>query len=131
MLQKNKANPSIQNPHDIYKLAFSGLIKGVMRRSPTLSDMQIFAAQLQIKPKKAVPILSALKGALAGEPVKYHIHFHPTESHHMLQISDYVCWAVARKWERGDQRSFVHIAEKVVNEFDYFRKGTRHYFSYV
>lgn len=129
MLQKNKANPAIQNAHDIYKYAFSGLVKGIVRRKSPISNMQIFAAQLQIKPKKSTPILSALKSALASEKgLKYQIHFHPTTSHHMLQVSDYVCWAVARKWEQSDTRSYKLISSKVVNEFDYFRKGTSTYY---
>lgn len=126
--QKNKTNPSIQTPHDLYQRAFGGLVKGVVRRKGVDARMHIFAAQLDVKPKRSA-FLSALKGALAGEKgLRYQLHFHPTQSHHMLQVSDYVCWAISRKWEIGDKRSYALIRAKIVNEFDYFRVGSTLYY---
>ncbi|MDH2908637.1 MAG: DUF3800 domain-containing protein [Candidatus Eremiobacteraeota bacterium] len=128
ILQKNKANPSIRSPEQIYRLAFAGLIKGIIRRKTNAKNLQIFAAEIQMKTKKAA-FLAALKGALAAEKgVRYQIHLHSTQSHHMLQVSDYVCWAVARKWESEDERSFNLIASKVKNQFDYFRGGRTVYY---
>ncbi len=34
-----------------------------------------------------------------------------------LQVADYCCWAIQRKWERGDERSYELIREKIETEF--------------
>ncbi|MBI5284432.1 MAG: DUF3800 domain-containing protein [Chloroflexi bacterium] len=45
-----------------------------------------------------------------------------------LQIADYCCWAIQRKWEGGDARSHQLIQPQLRSEFDLFRLGrTTHY----
>lgn len=127
VLQKNKTNPTIQNAHDLYRRAFSGLVKGLVRRKGTQRFLRVFVAELDLARRKSA-VLSSLKGALAGEgSLQYEIYVHPAQTHHMLQVSDYVCWAVARKWEKDDLRSYALVKPKIVNEFDYFRKGVTLY----
>ncbi len=128
VLQKNKANPAIRSQEKIYTLAFGGLIKGIVKRIGVSRTMRIFAADFNLKSKKA-DFLSGLKRALAAErDLKYQICFHPSKTHHMLQVADYVCWAIARKWEQTDLRSFDLIKENVEYEFDLFRHGTDQYY---
>lgn len=38
-----------------------------------------------------------------------------------LQVADYCSWAVQRKWERGDDRSYVLIQDKIASEFDIWK----------
>lgn len=45
-----------------------------------------------------------------------------------LQIADYCCWAIQRQWERGDDRSYVLIQDKIRSEFDIFRWGATKYY---
>lgn len=45
-----------------------------------------------------------------------------------LQIADYCCWAIQRKWERNDPRSYVLIQSKLGSEFEMFRLGTKHFY---
>ena len=40
----------------------------------------------------------------------------PAASDPCLQIADYCCWAIQRKWERNDARSYVLIAGKIHSE---------------
>ncbi|TAM60546.1 DUF3800 domain-containing protein [bacterium] len=128
VIQKNKTNPAIQTPHDLYERAFRGLVKGIVRRRGKSSRYRIFAADLELQPKKSA-FLGTLKSALSSESgLRYHVHSHPAHSHHMLQVGDYICWAIARKWERGDSRSHALVASKIVVEFDFFRKGTTEYY---
>lgn len=37
-----------------------------------------------------------------------------------LQVADYCCWAVHRKWERGDLRSYDLIAGCIATEYELF-----------
>ena len=50
--------------------------------------------------------------------------FWPAAIDPCLQVADYCCWAIQRKWERGDNRSHVLIAEKIASELDIFRFGS-------
>ena len=40
-----------------------------------------------------------------------------------LQVADYCCWAIQRKWERGDERSYALIAGRIASEFRLFTAG--------
>lgn len=41
-----------------------------------------------------------------------------------LQVADYCSWAIQRKWERADNRSYLLIADKIASEFDVFASST-------
>ena len=45
-----------------------------------------------------------------------------------LWVADYCCWAIQRKWERADERSYALIKSKVRSEFNVFRFGTETYY---
>ena len=45
-----------------------------------------------------------------------------------LQAADYCCWAIQRKWERGDHRSYDLISDKIESELDVFRRGRKRYY---
>ncbi len=53
---------------------------------------------------------------------------HSSTSHPMLQVADYCCWAINRKWKDGDLRSFSKIESVVLTEFDVFRGGKKEYY---
>lgn len=59
---------------------------------------------------------------------KYHILHHSSRSHYGLQVADYCCWAVFRKWQRNDMDCYDLIKEGIQSEFDIFRNGTKHYY---
>ena len=50
--------------------------------------------------------------------VKYRILHHQSRSHYGLQVADYCCWAIFRKWEREDITWFDRIRSIVRNEFE-------------
>jgi len=45
-----------------------------------------------------------------------------------LWAADYCCWAIQRKWERDNRRSFELIEDKIRSEFDLWQRGNRHYY---
>jgi hypothetical protein len=45
-----------------------------------------------------------------------------------LQVADYCCWAIQRKWERGDTRAYVGIVPKIAVEFVPFDKKMPSYY---
>jgi hypothetical protein len=92
--------------------------------------------------KKIVVILSSIftkekhdfiRGTLIAElksltKASFHIYFHQTKSEFNCQIADYCGWAIWRKWESQDRRSYDLISNKIRNEFEIFAKGTKLYY---
>ena len=48
--------------------------------------------------------------------VKYRILHHQSRSHYGLQIADYCCWAVVRKWQIGDHTWYDRIKPAIRTE---------------
>jgi hypothetical protein len=45
-----------------------------------------------------------------------------------LLVADYCCWAIQRKWEAKDERSYALIAKNIATEFDLWRWGTTYHY---
>ena len=75
----------------------------------------------------------AIRKALSQEltsraKVPFEIYFHENKSDLNCQLADYCGWAITRKWELGDRRSYDLVRTKIRNEFDIFARGTaKHY----
>lgn len=81
--------------------------------------------------KKAQAIEKAIKvvlSAMLPAQVKYRVLHHASKSNFGLQVADYCNWAIYRKWEREDARSYDLIRARIRSEYDIFQRGTRHYY---
>lgn len=58
----------------------------------------------------------------------HRVAFWPAASDPCLQVVDYCVWAIQRKWEREDERSYDLIKDKISSEFDVWSVGTTHYY---
>lgn len=54
--------------------------------------------------------------------------FMPCHTDPCLQVADYCAWALQRKWERQDTRSYDLIKDRITYEFDLWARGTKHYY---
>ncbi|NKW71770.1 DUF3800 domain-containing protein [Rhodobacteraceae bacterium R_SAG10] len=54
--------------------------------------------------------------------------FPPAGSDPCVQAADYCAWAIQRKWERNDTRSYDYIKDKITYEYDLWLHGTTHYY---
>ncbi len=59
---------------------------------------------------------------------RWEVAFHDSSHDPILWVADYCAWAIQRKWERQDLRSYNLIKQKIVTEFDIFKPGDVHYF---
>ena len=67
-------------------------------------------------------VQTTLAGMLPSD-VKYRVLHHQSRSHYGLQVGDYCCWAIFRKWEREDIAWFDRIRSAVRNEFEFSEVG--------
>lgn len=129
IVEKRKTNLSIRNPKILYPKMASYLLQYIFSRYSDMDKIIIFTDTLPIRRKRQA-IEKALKEnirRLFGNK-KFHIYHHSFRSNFGLQAIDYYAWAVFRKWERDDLRSYDLIKAKVNSEFDIFRSGAMVYY---
>lgn len=54
--------------------------------------------------------------------------FMPCGSDPCLQVADYCAWAIQRKWERDDTRSYDALKERITYEYDMWQSGNKHFY---
>jgi Protein of unknown function (DUF3800) len=62
------------------------------------------------------------------KPDKWRTDFMPSQADPCLQVADYCAWAIQRKWERGDVRSYSLIKDRISYEYNLWQRGERHYY---
>src|ERR1041384_406166 len=58
----------------------------------------------------------------------WRVAFWPANSDPCLQLTDYCVWAVQRKFERNDDRSYRLIEAKIESEFEPFKSSSTSYY---
>lgn len=114
VVEKRKINPVLREPHRFYPKFASILLKFVLRGrvGRDATKLLIYADRLPIDTKdRREAVLKAMKTTCAEcKPgVEHHVFSHPTESNKWLQVVDYCCWAVWKKWEFGDTRTYDQL----------------------
>jgi hypothetical protein len=137
--EKRRANPSTYqepyrrdgvwqkrtNPDRLYGIVCRTILK------------YIFGRPRYKKAKRIVVVLSSIftnprHGAIrkllvehlkSYTSAKFFIYFHATKADLNCQIADYCGWAIARKWEKRDTRSYELIKHHIKSEFDIFAVG--------
>jgi hypothetical protein len=130
VLEKRKAQPHLQSETGLYKIAWFLHFKYVAPRIVRRDD-RLFVAAASIGTKRRRGLFhSAVHDVVfqVSPVLSYRVAFWPCESHPCLQIADYCTWAIQRKWERNDVRSYDLIRPLVRTEYDVWSIGTTHYY---
>lgn len=59
---------------------------------------------------------------------KWVADFMPCHADPCLQVADYCAWAIQRKYEKADVRSYNLIRSRISYEYDLWAKGTAHHY---
>lgn len=59
---------------------------------------------------------------------RWAVEFRPSYCDPCLQVADYCAWAIQRKWERADTRSYDMIKHMITREYDLWSHGTKLYY---
>lgn len=131
LLEKSKAQPQTrESKEQFYKTAWYFHFKHVgpqLLREKT--EAYICAASIGTKKGQAV-YTSAVNDVLQQvvQRQQWATFFPRAIAEPCLQIADYCAWAIQRKWERGDDRAYQLISNKVISEYDLWRNGQTHYY---
>jgi len=130
--QKNKVNPAIREDAVFYARLLRILLKRVFRQRATgdVDRINVWAARIGTHRKKVV-FEKTVKTYLANDlrsKIPYNLLIHSASSHPLLQMADYCCWAVAKKWKDNERRPYQKIRQALKTEFEVFRRGATEYY---
>jgi len=130
--EKNKANPAIRAIDALYPKILKVLLQYVLNRwdSSPPGKILVWTDQIEVKAKRKA-VEKAIKTYLANDlrvAVPYHLYHHPSASEPWLQVADYCCWAIHKKWTDGELRPYGVIQRMVMSEFEIFAAGTTTYY---
>lgn len=131
IMEKPKTQPHLQSdPGRFYKEAWFLHFKYVAPHVAQPSDeLLVVASSFQIKRKK-IALHWAVRDVVrqVSPTVRFQTAFWPAVSDPCLQVADYACWAVQRKYEMGDPRSYVLVQGQTQSEFQPFRSSSVTYY---
>ena len=131
VMEKCKAMPSIRpDEARFYKHGWYNHFRwGMPHALRTADEVHVTAASVGTK-KKQMTFTDAIRDVLKQTEGKRKTRFNvwPCATDPCLQLADYCTWAIQRKWELGDSRSYDFIKDRISYEFPLFRKGTTTYY---
>lgn len=129
--EKAKAQPSVRSSKPrFYKYPWFYQFKhGIAPFVPPDARLLITAASIGTKKEKAT-FTTALNDVMAQTvaATPWMVDFRPSHCDPCLQLADYCAWAIQRKWERGDLRSYDLIKSRISYEFELWKHGTKLYY---
>jgi len=126
VIEKARTDPVLREDRRFYPELLSHLLKLVL---PT--ELETDGVEKVIVITDTIPVNKKRKAAekavrtalhsVLPPGIKYHILHHQSRSHYGLQVADYCCWAIFRKWQTGENAWYDHIKPAVRNELELFR----------
>ena len=113
VVDKSRTEPSSRAPVRFYPKVVGSLLARVIPRTGVRDGQRVVIVTDRLPVKRTRLAVEratrdALPGASGGGP-RYDLHHHESRSHFGLQVADYCCWAIQRKWSRHDDRYFALI----------------------
>jgi hypothetical protein len=124
VIPKNRTEPTLRAPEALYPLAFEWLMKYILPRhcGDEVETIVVITDDLPERNKRRAMekgVKMALKPLIpAGK--RYYLYHHQSRSDINLQIADYFGWAIYRKWENNDTRSYDLVSPAIVAEGELF-----------
>jgi len=129
VIRKYRTNPTLREPHVFYP-RFLGSLLDYVFKAYRYSKLCIFVDGTPVNKQKKL-FINTIKSEIVkkGPKTPFRIYFPTSASNCFLQITDYVNWAIFRKWEDGDTRSYDLIRGLLERpELDAFRSGDMDYY---
>ena len=132
IIQKNRVRPDLRGDALFYSRMLRVLLRWVVRhRIPENAEkILMWTARIGTN-RQRHSFEKAVRTSLARDlPVRipYHVFIHSSASHPMLQVADYCCWAVAKKWKDGELRPYAKVQSAIMSELEIFRRGGKEYY---
>jgi hypothetical protein len=131
ILDKPKAQPKIRpSTMRFYKYAWFYHLKALAPSIAGKRDELHLIVSSFFERRRRKEYHAEVHDALAqtSPTVKYQVACWETASEPGLVVADYCSWAMFKKWERGDKRSYDLIKPKIGTEYNLFAGGPKNYY---
>ena len=130
IVEKRKTHEKLQEPKYLYPFLIEKILqypfdyRGV--NVEQYDKVFVFLDRESCSRREKGYIKQAVKRYLHNrlQNISFRLCMHPSSTHNHLQLVDYCRWAIFRKWERVDSRSYNKIRSLIKSEFPIFRYGT-------
>lgn len=115
--EKTRVPTSHREEATFYNFMADLALRMVLQRYASAEPIYLVTDAIPVKGKREA-VTKGFKSSVAAiaKGRSYEIAHHASASQFCLQAADYVNWAVFRKWERGDLRSYELIQGFLVDE---------------
>lgn len=131
IMEKSKAQLQVRSSAErFYKYGWLYHFKHSKARYLTASD-ELHITTASIGTKKGQGVFTDAVNDVVQQSIgrnQWRASFWPAQSDPCLQVADYCIWAIQRRWERGDTKSYDLIKSKVTHEYDMWKRGTQHFY---
>lgn len=131
ILDKPKARPGIRRSEEhFYQNAWFFHLRGVLPEAlrEDVDGLHVIAASVGTGSRRRAFSTAVGSAVRQATDLPATTTFRPSATDACLQAADYCAWAVQRKWERGDMRSYDLIRDRIVREHDLFRVGREQFY---
>jgi hypothetical protein len=132
ILEKSKAYPRVRTTkHLFYKYGWFYHFKNAAPRviKNGVTELHVTAASIGTNKGQAVfstAVNDVVQQVLRSGEKKHRTNFCRSVADPCLQAADYCTWAIQRKWEGNDARSYDLIKERITQEMDLWSHGNTH-----
>ncbi len=131
ILEKPKMHPRVRHEnYYVYLYVWNRHIRRIASEVAAATDeLMVIIAAIRFRGQQKI-LESAMHDAIgkASPTNRFQSALWPAASDTTLQIADYCSWAIQRKWENGDMRTYNLIKDKIQSETDLYRRRTRVYY---
>jgi hypothetical protein len=130
IVEKSKAHPNIRDVETIYPRMLNWLMQYIFYGANLRGDAEaiVITDIIPVNKKRDAVEKSIHQSLNSTGKLKHSIFHHASKSCLGLQVVDYCNWAIFRKWNNGDTRSYELIKDSIKSEFDIFKSGKRSYY---
>ncbi len=132
VLEKSKAYPRVRTTdHLFYQYGWFYHFKNTAPKviKDGVSELHVTAASIGTKNRQtafSTAVNNVVQQVLRSGEKKHRTNFCPAMADPCLQAADYCTWAIQRRWEGRDVRSYDLIKERINHEFDLWAHGDKH-----
>ena len=129
VVDKPRVNPVLYDAFKFYPKFLSMVLRFVFKGRLIMGTSQVlvYTDTLPFPKKQSQAVEIAIKASChadlpAGTP--FHVCHHRRESNKWIQVADYCCWSVCRKWEHGNLDAYNRLRAKLAaTEIDPMSRG--------
>jgi Protein of unknown function (DUF3800) len=132
IVEKRKTHPNVREESRFYPEMLGYFVRHVLGATDLKPYKEVIVLTAKLKSGgKSKEFERTVKTTLARmlpANVRWRVLHHPSHCNFDLQIADYCNWAIFRKWNNGDLRSYNLIKSAIRKEFDIFANGSKYYY---